>query len=170
MKYTTQNLIVAVNSNLSSTAAAKTFNVPERTIRCHRQFPLQRIGAGRRHYLNDNEESYLVSIFQILPDYGFSIAADIAIQISSEYMKSLGLSFVPGQKWLKTFLNRHRMKIKWKKQEKLERIRAEKFTEETRQGWFSLLKSTLEKLDLMDKPNQIFNADETGFSKCFPFD
>ena len=79
-------------------------------------------------------------------------------------MDSLGLKVQPGGKWLRQFVKRNRVKIKWKKQKKLERIRAEKFTEETRRGWFSLLKSTLEKLNLMDKPNQIFNADETGFS------
>ncbi|CAF4083685.1 unnamed protein product, partial [Rotaria sp. Silwood1] len=78
-------------------------------------------------------------------------------------MKSLGLSFKPGRKWLQAFVKRHRMKIKWKKEEKLERICAEKFTEETRRGWFSLLKLTLEKFGLMDKSCQIFNADETGF-------
>ena len=82
----------------------------------------------------------------------------MALKISSDYMDSLGLKVQPGGKWLRQFVKRNRVKIKWKKQEKLERIRAEKFTEETRRGWFSLLKSTLEKLNLMDKPNQIFNA------------
>ncbi len=43
-----------------------------------------------------------------------------------------------------------------KKKEKLERIRATKFTEETRKSWFALLKSVLTKLDLFDKPAQIF--------------
>ena len=51
-----------------------------------------------------------------------------------------------------------------KRGEARERERSEKFTEEARQGWFALLKSTLERLDLMDKPAQIFNADESGFS------
>ncbi|CAF4609441.1 unnamed protein product [Rotaria sp. Silwood2] len=162
--YTKEKLIRAVESAFSSPVAAKEFNAPERTIRSHRQMPLQKIGAGRCRYLNDNEENHLVSLFQILPNYGFSLTAGVAIQISFEYMKSLGLFFKPGRKWLQAFVNRHRMKIKWKKEEKLEPIRSEKFTEETRRGWFSLLKLTLEKLDLMDKPCQIFNADETGFS------
>lgn len=164
MKYPVENLINAINSDLTSSEAAKKFNVPERTIRAHRQLPLQRIGAGRSRYLNDKQENYLVSLFQILPEYGFEITTDVALKISSDYMDSLGLKVQPGGKWLRQFVKRNRVKIKWKKQEKLERIRAEKFTEETRRGWFSLLKSTLEKLNLMDKPNQIFNADETGFS------
>jgi hypothetical protein len=164
MKYPIENLINAIESNFSSAEAAKRFNVPERTVRAHRQMPLQKIGAGRRRYLNDDQENHLVLLFQVLPDYGFALTADIAIKISSDYMKSLGIAAEPKLQWLKNFVKRHRMKIKWKKQEKLERIRALSFTEETRRGWFSLLKSTLEKLDLIDKPNQIFNADETGFS------
>ena len=98
MKYPRANLIDAVNSNLSSTAAAKMFNVPARTIRSHRQIPLQKIGAGRSRYLDDDEESFLISIFQILPNYGFSLTADTVINISCEYMKSLGLPFVAGRK------------------------------------------------------------------------
>jgi hypothetical protein len=163
MKYPIENLIKAIESDLSSIDAARIYNVPERTIRAHRQMPLLKIGAGRSRYLTDDQENYLVSLFQVLPDFGFSLTADIALKITSEYMKSLGLSNGPKRKWLRKFVIRHRMKIKWKKQEKLERIRAEKFTEETRQGWFEFLKSTLEKFDLMDKPAQLFNADETGF-------
>ena len=77
-------MIDAVNSNLSSTAAAKKFNVPARTIRSHRQISLQKIGTGRPRYLDDDEENYLVSIFQILPNYGFSLTADTVINISCE--------------------------------------------------------------------------------------
>jgi hypothetical protein len=164
MKYPAQNLIDAVKSNLSSVAAAEKFRVPERTIRAHRQIPLQKTGAGRFRYLDDDQENHLVSLFELLPNYGFSLTTDVTLQLASEYMKSLGLSVMPGRKWLRTFVRRHRLKIKWKKEEKLERERGVKFTEEARQGWFSLLKSTLEKLDLMDKPAQIFNGDESGFS------
>jgi hypothetical protein len=92
----------------------------------------------------------LVSLSRVLPDFGFSLTADVALKLAADYMNSLGLSNAPKRKWLRKFVDRHRMKINWKKQEKLERIRAENFTEETRQGWFALIKSTLEKFDLMN--------------------
>ena len=164
MKYPIQNLIDAIKSDLNSVQAAKKFHVPERTIRAHRHKPLQKVGAGRFRYLDEDQENHLVSLFVLLPDHGFSLTEEVTLEIASEYMKSLGLSVMPGRKWLRTFVRRHRMKIKWKKEQKLERDRGEKFTEEARQGWFSLLKSTMEKLGLMDKPAQIFNADESGFS------
>ena len=164
MKYPIQNLIDAVKSNVNPVEAGKKFNVPVRTTRAHIQKPLLKVGAGRFRCLDDDQEKYLVSLFALLSNYGSSLTAEVALQISSEYMKSSGLSITPGWKWLLTFVRRHRMEIKWRKEKKLERERGEKFIEEARQGWFTLLKSTLERLDLMDKPAQIFDADESGFS------
>lgn len=164
MKYPVQDLIDAIKSDLNSVEAFKAFNVPARTIRSHRQTPSQKYGAGRHRYLNDEQEDYLLSLIKLLPEYGFTITNDVALQLAAEYMKLIGSSFVPRRKWLKLFVKRHRTEIKWKKEEKLERIRATKFTEETRKSWFALLKSVLTKLDLFDKPAQIFNADESGFS------
>jgi hypothetical protein len=46
----------------------------------------------------------------------------------------------------------------------MERIRAESLTEQTRSGWFATLHEVLQKHELFDKPNQIFNFDETGFA------
>ncbi|CAF1386742.1 unnamed protein product, partial [Didymodactylos carnosus] len=40
----------------------------------------------------------------------------------------------------------------------------EKFDEATRKQWFQFLKGELTKLNLFDKPAQIFNCDETGFA------
>ncbi|CAF5006493.1 unnamed protein product [Rotaria sp. Silwood1] len=148
MKYPVQKLVDAINSDLSSIEASKHFKVPERTIRSHRQNPEQKFGGGRYRCLNNEQEDFLLSIFKLLPEYGFTITADVAFKLSNEYFKSIGLN----------------TEIKWRKQQKLEQIRAKKFTEETRKSWFVLLKSTLIKLDLMDKPAQIFNCDETGFS------
>jgi hypothetical protein len=168
MKYSVQKvqkLIDAVKSPKNSIEASTEFEVPARTIRSHRQAPSQKIGAGRHRYLNDEQAEHLVSLFKLLPDFGFTVSADVALQLAGEYMKSIGISSsLPGRKWLRTFIKRHKTEIKWKKEEKLEQIRANKFTEEVRRSWFSLLKSVLVKLDLMDKPSQIFNCDETGFS------
>ena len=164
MKYAVQNLIDAINSDLSSIQAAKRHNFPDRTIHSHCQSSEQKFGADRHRYLNDEQEDYLASLFKLLPKFGFSVTASAALKLSKEYFKSIGLYVKLRRKWLKLFLKRLKTEIRWKKEEKLERIRALKFTGETRKGWFSLLKSTLTGLNLMDKPSQIFNRDETGFS------
>ena len=89
---------------------------------------------------------------------------DVALQLATDYFSSLGVIKQPGGKWLNSFISRHSTDVVWKKQQKLERARAEAFTEETRKGWYATLHGVLIKHDLLDKPNQIFNADESGFS------
>jgi hypothetical protein len=76
----------------------------------------------------------------------------------------LGLSDNPSKKWLNSFIQHHGDSIKWKKQAKLERARKESFTENVRSSWFTMLENVMIKHNLLDKPNQIFNVDETGFS------
>ena len=112
MKYPKQNLIDAVNSNLGSIAAAKKFNVPKRTIRSHRQQPPNEIGAGRNRYLDNNQEEFLLSLFKLLPEYGFRITASLALELSADYFQSVGLSNKPGRKWLRSFVQRYKMEIK----------------------------------------------------------
>ncbi|CAF1496473.1 unnamed protein product, partial [Adineta steineri] len=163
-KYTRKDLADAITSKLDSNAASIQFNVPPSTIRQHRREPLLNIRVGRSSYLTPEQETYLVALLKLLPDYGFEVTKGLALQLAGDYFKSLDLKTEPGAKWLHLFVKRHAGDITWKRQEKLERIRAESFTEETRSGWFATLHSVLEKHDLFDKPYQIFNFDETGFA------
>ena len=105
-----------------------------------------------------------MSLLHFLRDYGFDITKPIDLELAAEYVNSLGLNVRPGVKWLNSFIRRHSEDITWKKQEHLERARAEAFTEHIRVGWFKILKEALTKYDLFDKPNQIFNVDESEFS------
>jgi hypothetical protein len=168
-KYTREALANAVASDLDSKDAAIKFNVPASTIRQHRRELSLNVRAGRPSYLTSDKENYFVSLLKLLPEYGFDVTKDLALQLAADYFKSLDLTTQPKSKWLNSFVTRHCNDIIWKKQEKLERARAEAFTKQTRSGWFATLKNVLMKHDLLDKSNQIFNADESGFSdktKC----
>ena len=48
--------------------AAKLFQVPASTIHRHRQKPSINSRAGRPNYLKFEEETYFVSILQLLPE------------------------------------------------------------------------------------------------------
>jgi hypothetical protein len=102
---------------LSSIEASKAFKIPTRTIRSPRQAPSQKYGTGRHHYLNDEQEDYLLSLIKVLPEYGFTLTNDVALQLAIEYIKLTGSSSIPGRKWLKLFVKRHKTEIKWKKEE-----------------------------------------------------
>ncbi|CAF3852606.1 unnamed protein product [Rotaria sp. Silwood1] len=162
--YSKQKLLDAVNSQYDSKTAAEMFHVPASTIRRHRREPSLKSHVGRPSYLSNDEEAYFVSLLQLLPEYGFHVSREIALQLATEYCESLGLSYRPGVKWLRLFMTRHTNDIKWLREEKMERERAEGFTEHVRVGWFSTLKEVMIKYNLFDKPHQIFNIDETGFS------
>lgn len=163
-KYTREALLEAVASGLDSRTASIKFNVPASTVREHRRDPSINIRSGRPSYLSIEQEAHFVCLLKLLPEYGFDLTMDLTLQLASDFFQHIGLPTQPGSKWLNTFIRRHAEDIKWKRQEKLERVRAEGFTEENRSGWFTTLKNTLTKHDLMDKPHQIFNADESGFS------
>ena len=163
-KYTREALANAIVSDLDSKAAAIKFNVPASTIRQHRREPLLNARAGRPSHLTRDQENHFVSLLKLLPDYGFGVTKDLALQIGVDYFSSLGFTKKPGVKWLNSLISRHSEDIIWKKQQKLERARAEGFTEETRSAWYTTLHDVLVKHNLLDKPNQIFNADESGFS------
>ena len=163
-KYSKQQLFDAVNSCYDSKTAATKFHIPASTIRRHRCNPSLKAHIGRSTYLTHSEEAYLVSILQLLPDYGFNATKKVALQLANDYLESLGLEYRPGDKWLRLFMQRHINDIKWKREQKMEHLRAVAFTEEVRAGWFLLLKDVMTKYNLFDKPQQIFNIDETGFS------
>lgn len=163
-KYTREALADAIASDLGSKAAAIKFGIPASTIRQHRREPSLNTRAGRPSYLTSDQENHFVALLKLLPDYGFDVTNDLALQLATDYFKSLDFEIQPGSKWLNSFVSRHADEIIWKRQEKLERARSEAFTEQTRSAWFATLQDVLIKHNLLDKPNQIFNADESGFS------
>jgi hypothetical protein len=70
----------------------------------------------------------------------------------------------PSLHWIKDFLIRKKKDIKMIKEKKIERNRRDGFSEEVRVGWFKNLKEVLEKNDLLYKPLQLWNVDESGFN------
>ncbi|CAF3646331.1 unnamed protein product, partial [Rotaria sp. Silwood2] len=68
----------------------------------------------------------------------------------------------PTKEWYYGFVKRWDHKLKLMKSIRLEKVRAG-LTPEIVDGWFCKLYLTLKKLDLFNKPSNIFNCDETGF-------
>lgn len=65
---------------------------------------------------------------------------------------------------MRNFLDRRKKDVKLIKEKKLERSRRNGFSEDVRAGWFGNLKNVMDKNDLVYKPMQIFNVDESGFA------
>jgi hypothetical protein len=66
-------------------------------------------------------------------------------------------------KWLTRFLNRH-PELKTKKPKSLSILRAKAVTKESLTSYYDELEKILTDNNLLDKPERIFNIDETGLS------
>ena len=63
--------------------------------------------------------------------------------------------------WYYRFMNRHQQ-LSLRKGDTITNVRMDSVNKETMDNYFSLLKDTLEEYDLLNKPSQIYNVDETG--------
>ncbi|CAM4822785.1 unnamed protein product [Rotaria magnacalcarata] len=89
------------------------------------------------------------------------------MKYGTEYVNLLDLQSrfrfgAPTKEWYYGFIKRWSHRLKTMKSIRLEKLRAG-VTKEVVNGWFLKLHSVLKKLDLLDKPSNIFNADESDF-------
>ncbi len=87
---------------------------------------------------------------------------------ATEFVNLMGLpsrfkSGAPTEEWYYGFLKRWSDDLQLMKSIRFENSRAD-VTKEVVDGQFSKVYSVLKKLKLFDKPNKIYNADESGFS------
>ncbi|CAF3366433.1 unnamed protein product [Rotaria sp. Silwood2] len=168
-KYSSENLQQATHAyssgSMSSVDAAKFYGVPESTIRNHKRRPAMNIGSGRPYLLKRNHEDYLVQLLLDLERTGFRLTKKKVMKISQDYVETLKQKSQPlGRRWFHDFLLRNKNKIKFIKEQKLERCRKDGFTETVRSGWFDTLFNVMQPHNLFDKPAQIYNVDECGFN------
>jgi len=69
----------------------------------------------------------------------------------------------PSRDWYKSFVNRNSHIIHRRAETSLETCRA-KLTKDKVDKWYSNYRDFVVKLGVLEKPQRIFNADETGFS------
>ncbi|CAF2143517.1 unnamed protein product [Rotaria magnacalcarata] len=122
---------------------------------------------GRPTALTYEEEIYLVKLIETMQDWGELCSYQDVMKYSTEYVKLMNLtsrfkSGAPTKEWYYTFVKRWSQKLTLMKSVRLEKSRAG-LTQEIVDGWFTKLYSVLKKLNLLDKPANIFNGDESGF-------
>ncbi|UJR24374.1 hypothetical protein I4U23_005751 [Adineta vaga] len=154
---------------MTSADASREHNVPSSTIRCHVNGISPRIGAGRSSYINSEQEKYLVEMIKYLEGVGVRLTKEVLRKICNEYVNLVSNNFRSidnelSLHWINNFLIRNKNDIKMIKEKKLEKSRRDGFSEEVRKGYFANVKQVLEKNDLLYKPLQIWNVDESGFN------
>jgi len=124
--------------------------------------------VGRPTALTSTEEKHLVNLIIVLQEYGELSTGDDVLRYASEFVDLMNLNErfkngAPTREWYYCFIGRWKKEIKIMNSIKLEKIRADAVTPATIDGWFAKLHSILTRLDLFDKPAQLFNCDESGF-------
>ncbi|CAF1314605.1 unnamed protein product [Rotaria sordida] len=123
--------------------------------------------VGRPTALKKTEEKHLVDLIITLQDYGELSTIDDVLKYAIEFVNIMDLKSrfkngEPTRDWYYGFVTRWKDKLKIMNSSKIEKVRAD-VTISTIDGWFAKLHSVLSKLDLFNKPQQLFNCDESGF-------
>ncbi|XP_052071024.1 uncharacterized protein LOC127709474 [Mytilus californianus] len=146
--------------------AARTYEVPEATLR-HRLSGYvnpEAVKSGPAPLFNEEDEADLVNHLKLMARVGYGYSRSEVIDIATNYAIYKGLrdSEHPlSTKWYKNFMARW-PDLKIIKPRSLEMQRAKATSEVNVQNYYSELHKILEKYDLFDKPERIYNVDEKG--------
>ncbi|CAF1020839.1 unnamed protein product [Didymodactylos carnosus] len=156
------------NGEWTHAKATEITNVPRGTFasRLARNSVAKR---GRSTALTREEEAYLVKLITTLQEYGELSTCQDVLKYAAEYVDLMNLSSrfsngTPTKEWYYGLVKRWENELKLMKSIQLEKSRVKCVTRECVDGWFAKLHALLTKLDLFDKPQQIFNTDESGFT------
>lgn len=165
--YTDEMMALAIEmvktKRMTSYEAEKNFHIPRRTI----EIKVNKIHSdkpGPPFKLAPEEELNFVKVLIVASDYGAPLTQlDLRILVH-EYLKKNNRSDtfhdkMPGEWWVKNFIERYRDKLSLRAVQNIKRARAEK-TQSEFQQFFNNIESVLENVP----PTHILNYDETNFS------
>lgn len=121
---------------------------------------------GRSTVIPLEMENELASGIRTMEKWGWGLSRKEIFRIVGDYVRRNRLKTpfkdgVPGEDWFLGFTKRHNFSIK--KPQSVEYARKKSMDPFIINGYFQLLEKTLNDLNLLDKPQQIWNLDESGF-------
>ncbi|XP_069357516.1 uncharacterized protein [Maniola hyperantus] len=148
--------------------AARTYNIPSRTLRRHILTGTLKVGLGRRPVFYQAEEKKLVAHIKQLEKVGFAPDRKDVKEMAYQLAQKLNIKNIfsntskkAGDVWFTGFLNRN-PELSQRKSEGLSLARAYGVNRADVQDFFTLLAQIYTENDLSTHPEKIFNMDETG--------
>lgn len=173
-KYSSEDLEKAINEyksnegSVSQKMIASKYNIPYSTFCNNLEKPRTR---GRPTYLSPEEELLLVECITKLGEWGFgmnnSSIRDLIVNHRKANPNRIYANFTGSKDWLASFKKRWSHRISSRVAQNVPISRITSCTKEVIDHFYELLKSTFDENDLLNKPTNIFNCDETGF-QCNP--
>ncbi len=154
--------IVAVKEGMSTRRAAYEYGVPQSTLSDNvRGRVLAGASSGHKRYLNNAEEEELVMFITNCAEIGYGYSVKEIMILVQDTIEKKGIQATVSHGWWEGFKRRHPDLVK-RKPEPLTHARVKGMHPVILEKYFEVLKCTLEDNDLIDRPAQIFNMDETG--------
>ena len=151
----------AVREGLSVRRAAEEYQIPKSTIQDHISGKVLSGSKSGQRYLSEQEEEELVTFILEAAKIGFTRTRKDIMSLVQTTVNAKGKNITISSGWWDGFKKRH-PQVSLRMAEHLASNRASSCTPDVLNNYFDLLEKTIHDNDLLAKPNQIFNCDETG--------
>ena len=162
------NTMEAVESGtMNVTEASKVFDISRQTLSDRIKRKYTKVGGGRKTKLTEDEEKILVDYCMFMAKCSHPLTVPVVKAFASAIVRKSNQpsrfhpTNGPSWKWWQGFKKRH-PEISLRKPDNLNRGRSRMNNQVVMDKFFKLLKEELESIDILNKPEHIFNADETG--------
>lgn len=165
-----EEAVEAVKSNkMSGYEAAKHFKIPRTTIMDHvtGRRGLKSNSLGRPTVLPTEVEVNLAYCLHVMEKNGFGLSRKEVIELVTVYIKTNNIKNpfkegVPGHDWFINFATRNNLSLK--KPQAVEYSRKKAADPFLLAEYFDILENTINALGLQNKPERMWNIDETSYS------
>ena len=125
--------------------------------------------VGRPTVLTVKEEKLIVHALTKLGEWGFGVGREALQTIVMDFLKNAGRASYfkngkPGLDWVLAFESRWKDQLSRRVSQPLPANRAFACNNRVVDDFFDKLSASVDRLDIRNKPQNIFNVDETGFS------
>ena len=152
------------NGEMGQNRAALEYGVPRTTLKDRLSGRVVHgTNIGPKPYLTKEEEKELVDFLITCSKMGYGKTRSEVLKIVEAAVQKKGIKSEGNisQGWWNRFRERW-PQLSLRKGDSFPIVREQMTCREVFESYFSLLKETLEKYDLMDKPSQVYNCDESG--------
>ncbi len=149
----------AVRNGISLRQASEEYHIPKSTLHDHLSGKILPGSKSGQKYLTDEEE--LVTFLIGCSEIGYPRTRKNVICLVQRILEEKGKDINLSYGWWEGFKRRH-PGISLRSAEELSQYRARACTRDVFRKYFDLLEETMEENDILLKPTQIFNCDETG--------